>query len=216
MHLRHTLRLFARHPGSTALLLLTLALAIGANTAIFSVVDATLLPAAAVSRSGSPRAGRHALRRRIRARQQRRRRDLDGDPRPRVADRCCRLQRLGARRELRDRTERELRPAAARGRWILPGDGSCPAHRPRVYSCGRSSWRPGPCGAKPLALAAYVSREDPSRHRAGPAAQRGAVHRHRRDARKFPHKCASRCLDAASTEYQQPKAKETIEKKSSD
>ena len=42
MHLRHTLRLFARHPGSTALLLLTLALAIGANTAIFSVVDATL------------------------------------------------------------------------------------------------------------------------------------------------------------------------------
>src|SRR5215831_10497589 len=42
MHLRHTLRLFARHPGSTALLLLTLALAVGANTAIFSVVDATL------------------------------------------------------------------------------------------------------------------------------------------------------------------------------
>src|SRR4249920_1838135 len=42
MHIRHSLRLFARHPGSTALLLLTLALAIGANTAIFSVVDATL------------------------------------------------------------------------------------------------------------------------------------------------------------------------------
>ncbi len=42
MHLRHSIRLFARHPGSTALLLLTLALAIGANTAIFSVVDATL------------------------------------------------------------------------------------------------------------------------------------------------------------------------------
>ena len=42
LHLRHAIRLFARHPGSTALLLLTLALAIGANTAIFSVVDATL------------------------------------------------------------------------------------------------------------------------------------------------------------------------------
>src|SRR4249919_2781649 len=42
MHIRHSLRLFARHPGSTALLLLTMALAIGANTAIFSVVDATL------------------------------------------------------------------------------------------------------------------------------------------------------------------------------
>jgi predicted permease len=42
LHTRHAIRLFARHPGSTALLLLTLALAIGANTAIFSVVDATL------------------------------------------------------------------------------------------------------------------------------------------------------------------------------
>ncbi len=42
LHVRHAVRLFARHPGSTALLLLTMALAIGANTAIFSVVDATL------------------------------------------------------------------------------------------------------------------------------------------------------------------------------
>jgi predicted permease len=42
LHTRHAIRLSARHPGSTALLLLTLALAIGANTAIFSVVDATL------------------------------------------------------------------------------------------------------------------------------------------------------------------------------
>ena len=42
LHVRHAVRLFSRHPGSTALLLLTMALAIGANTAIFSVVDATL------------------------------------------------------------------------------------------------------------------------------------------------------------------------------
>ena len=42
LHVRHAVRLSARHPGSTALLLLTLSLAIGANTAIFSVVDATL------------------------------------------------------------------------------------------------------------------------------------------------------------------------------
>lgn len=42
LHVRHAVRLFVRHPGSTALLLVTLALAIGANTAIFSVVDATL------------------------------------------------------------------------------------------------------------------------------------------------------------------------------
>src|SRR5262245_30394314 len=42
LHTRHAVRLFARHPGSTALLLVTLALAIGANTASFSVVDGTL------------------------------------------------------------------------------------------------------------------------------------------------------------------------------
>jgi len=42
LDLRHAFRLLVRHPGSTALLLLTLSLAIGANTAIFSVVDATL------------------------------------------------------------------------------------------------------------------------------------------------------------------------------
>ena len=42
LDLRHGVRIFLRRPGSTALLLLTLALAIGANAAIFSVVDATL------------------------------------------------------------------------------------------------------------------------------------------------------------------------------
>jgi predicted permease len=42
LELRHAVRVYARHRGSTALLLLTLALAIGANTAIFSVIDATL------------------------------------------------------------------------------------------------------------------------------------------------------------------------------
>jgi putative ABC transport system permease protein len=42
LDLRHGVRIFLRRPGSSALLLLTLALAIGANAAIFSVVDATL------------------------------------------------------------------------------------------------------------------------------------------------------------------------------
>jgi hypothetical protein len=50
--IRYAVRMFARSPGFTAVVLLTLALGIGANTAIFSLIDVLMLRTLPVTRPG--------------------------------------------------------------------------------------------------------------------------------------------------------------------
>src|SRR4030095_2425784 len=52
LHIRYCVRLLARHPGLTLVALLTLALGIGANTAIFSLINSVMLRPLPVSDPG--------------------------------------------------------------------------------------------------------------------------------------------------------------------
>ena len=122
---RYAFRSFARHRGFTAVVLLTLALGIGANTAIFSLIDALMLRSLAVTRPGE------LLLLQLRERD---------EPGPGGESFSYDLVRaLDRRGDARDRTG--LATARVRGSALLGAGGGAAPGQPRVAPHGQPSGR---------------------------------------------------------------------------
>ena len=192
---RYAIRQLVRSPGFTAVAVLTLALGLGANTAIFSVVHGILLrplpypdpDRLAMVWVNNPGEGI----------------DKDIASFPLFADwrqQAKSFEQIVAYTERRLHPHRPRRARAAPGR---PRGGGLLSDARGAGGAGpRSSWRGEPAGAREgggagaWALAAAVRRRSRGRRPDG-LAERRRLHRGRRDAPRLPLPGAGRALDAA-------------------